>query len=193
MLADLPRFASIGAAFACLMFPSAAVVAGDSAALCHFRALTDDPDPAGTNIRSGPGVGHDVIAVLPQAIPGPSGEYRPEFRATDFADGWFEIADARAGQYDGGEETVLFSGPGWISAALVTVWIEGAVLHESPSISSPVLFDLAGGNSLPEEAVVTKFLGCSGSFVHVVVERSDGATGQGWTEDICANQVTTCS
>lgn len=193
MLVDLPRLACIGATFACLLLPSSSVVAGDIDAFCYFRALTNDPDPAGTNIRSGPGAGHDVLAVLPHSIPGPSGEYRPEFRVMGFNDGWFKITDIRAGQYDGGEETVLFSGQGWISAALVTVWIEGAVLHEYPAISSTIDFDLAGAGSLPEEAIITKFLGCSGPFVHVVVERPDGATGQGWTEDICANQVTTCS
>lgn len=178
------------AAMALLIHPNSPI-AGES--LCSFQAMGNDPDPSGTNVRSGPGTQYDVIARLPQFDEVDGEAFRPEFEVRGFDKGWFEIADVTLGQYGPDEARKVFQGPGWISAKLASVWVEGLALHVAPDMSSAESFSLSGDGFSPEEGVVTAFHGCRGGFVDISVQRPDGVTGRGWTDDICANQVTTCS
>lgn len=164
-----------------------------AAETCSFRAMGNDPDPAGTNVRLGPGTTFNVVATLPQFDGGEAEAFRPEFDVLAIENGWFKIANVTVGAYGPTEEQVIFEGPGWISSKLATTWVEATALHTQPDVTSPQSFTLKGKGFTPEESSITAFHGCRGDFVHVSVERPDNVTGRGWTNDICANQVTTCS
>lgn len=165
-----------------------------AAEMCSIRAMGNDPDPAGTNVRSGPGTQYDVIGTLPQfdGTQDISEAFRPEFDVLEIRDGWFKIANAAVGLYGDDKEQIIFEGPGWISAKLATVWVEAMALHAAPETTSPTTIELWSEDFSSEESAITELHGCKGYFVDISVERPDGVTGRGWTDDICANQVTTC-
>src|SRR4051812_13346244 len=87
--------------------------------ICDFHAYSDDSDPAGTNVRSGPGTSYAVIGVLLPETVEESYSFGPEFAVTAFDHGWFQIGDANYGDYGGEGEKRVFDGPGWVSAKLV--------------------------------------------------------------------------
>lgn len=104
--------------------------------ICTFQAYSDDSDPAGTNVRSGPGTDHDVIGVF-KAVQDTSGYvWSPEFAVTAFEDGWFKIGDARMRDYGDFPPLQVFAGPGWVSAKLVEFEIEDWNMREAPSLDA---------------------------------------------------------
>jgi hypothetical protein len=160
---------------------------------CDVQAFTDDPDPSGTNVRSKPSIEGEVLATLPQSYLANGDAFSPELTLTDFQDGWFKVQQVRTGDYDGDGSKLLFDGPGWISAKLISLELEGQTLHQRPDMGSPTTFSLMDDSEEQASIQITEFHGCSGAFVEVSVQRADGLIGRGWTDDTCANQATTCS
>jgi hypothetical protein len=166
--------------------------------ICDFRGYSDDSDPAGTNVRSGPGTDHGIIGVLLPETVEESYSFTPEFQVTAFENGWFQIGDANYGDYGGDGEKKAFKGPGWVSAKLVEYDIEDPLLRDGPSLDAATVLDM---NSLYDEANawnlsdvrVQTVHACEGGFLDVTVTNAAGQTKRGWVTHLCGNQATTCS
>jgi hypothetical protein len=180
------------AALALCLFASAAQAA-EASNVCDFHAFTVDPDPAGINVRGGPGSGAKVLAVLPQSIDANGENFAPEFVVTGFEAGWFQIEHATTSQYGDEPERVLFEGPGWISSKLVSFVIQDPALRAVPSSQAKVVLDMSGADWGPDSVIIDAVHACEGGFVEVTVTTPDGQTATGWANDLCGNQVTTCS
>jgi hypothetical protein len=122
--------------------------------------------------------------------------FTPEFAVTAFKNGWFQIGDAKYGDYGDGEKPVL-KGPGWISAKLVEFAIEDPLLRDGPSLDAATvldmhsLYDEANAWNLDEVRVQTVHA-CDGGFLDVTVTNLAGQTKRGWVTDLCGSQATTC-
>lgn len=166
--------------------------------ICDFHAYSDDSDPAGTNVRSGPGISYGIIGVLLPETVEDTYSFTPEFPVTAFDNGWFQIGDANYGDYGGDSEKHVFEGPGWVSAKLVDFAMEDSLLRDGPSLDAATLFDMhsvydpANAWNLDEVRVQTVHA-CEGGFLDVTVTNPAGETRRGWVTDLCGNQATTCS
>lgn len=181
-----PRF-SVAAMFVALLVPAS--YAGEADNRCDFYAYTMDPDIAGTNVRSGPGVENEVVAVLPQAY-GQAG-FAPEFHVVAFEDGWVKIEGAVVGGYDE-EEKRLFDGPGWLSARLISFDVEDHYLRSAPMPDAEAVEDLRSESWVANGVFIEEIHGCEGNYVDVTVSDRAGHSARGWAGDLCANQATTC-
>ncbi|WP_156342878.1 SH3 domain-containing protein [Devosia sp. A16] len=181
----------------CAVLMTVAGSAHAASNVCTFRAYSDDTDPQGTNVRSGPGKGFPIAGVL-KSNAGDDGTFSPEFDVRRFKDGWVEIGDATIGQYGDGPEQVLFEGPGWVSARLIRFEIEDPVLREAPGMAAKTVQHLGyvEGAANPwalDQVKVETIHGCEGPFIDVTLVNARGETARGWATDICENQATTCS
>jgi SH3-like domain-containing protein len=149
---------------------SASASAADAVTACDVKVFPIDPDPKGSNIRSGPGSDNKVLGLIP------SGD--SELFVTGSTGKWLRISHA---EDVGG--TSLFDGEGWVFAALTGVTARSAIkLHASPDPTSPVL----GSMGADEQGTVQA---CKGSWVQVQAKKA-----KGWMapNTHCGNPVTTC-
>lgn len=174
-----------------LVLPAAAV---EPDQICDFHAFTADPDPAGTNVRAGPGTSFPVLSVLPQAYGSLEfdGEFAPEFHVIGFSDGWYQIEDVSVGLYGDAEQTTIFEGPGWISSRLASFYVEDLALAAAPAADATLSVDISSDNWQMNGPALQAVHGCQGGFVDVTVANAAGDIARGWTNNICASQVTTC-
>lgn len=158
---------------------------------CQIQAYSSDPDPAGANVRSGPGTQFPVIGVLEPEGDGPYA-FTPEFTISGFDNGWFKIGDAVTGDYGLSPVRTVFTGPGWLSAKLAGFEIEDPHLYEKPSTDAGLIVDLHDAWSL-DNVHITAIHGCIGRYIHVTLTNASGSSATGWATDLCGNQATTCS
>ena len=185
-------------ALAALLLVATALPAVAASNICDFRGYSDDKDPAGTNVRSGPGTDHEIIGVLKAVDDGSGYGWSPEFPVRAFKDGWFQIGDARIEDYGDVPPDKVFTGPGWVSSKLVLFDIEDPLLRDGPSLDAATVLDM---NSLYDPANAWNLAdirlqtvhACEGPFLEVTVINPTGQTKRGWITDLCANQATTCS
>lgn len=162
--------------------------------ICSFQAYSDDSDPAGANVRSGPGTDHDIIGVLKAVHDTEGYDWSPEFAVTAFKDGWFKIGDIRMRDYGDFPPVDVFKGPGWISAKLAEFEVEDWNMREAPSLDAKVTLEMASDTPwYLGTARITTIHGCDGGFLDVTITNPAGQTKRGWVTDLCANQATTCS
>lgn len=148
---------------------------------CDVRAYVTDRDPAGLNVRSGPGQTHKAIANLPNHdvegigvhVTGASGE-------------WVRID--RAVEEGGDQERTFFHGEGWIYAPLLAVGgmaiVKGGTnLYQDKTKKSRVIIRVPGG----DDSVIVR--GCNGQWMYVEYKKK-----RGWAapDTLCANSLTTC-
>ena len=151
--------------------PSRRPITRSSRATCECYVISDDP--AGVNVRSGPGAQYPVIGTLPT---GPGVVVSP--RITGSVGEWLRIEDIWVGEWP--EESIHprfpDSGPlkltGWVSGPVLgvqTQWPEeydsstrSAVvpLHEEPATGSAVLIRV-------KSWLVVPVVGCRGEWVKV--------------------------
>lgn len=162
--------------------------------ICDFYAFTVDTDPAGTNVRAGPGINFPVLSVLPQAYGSLEfdGEFAPEFHVIGFSDGWYEIEAASVGLYGDAEQTTIFEGPGWISSRLASFYVEDLTLAAAPEAGAIRNVDISSDKWQVDGPTLEAVHGCQGDFVEVTVANASGDLARGWTNNICSSQVTTC-
>ncbi|SOC13976.1 hypothetical protein SAMN05877809_10748 [Rhodobacter sp. JA431] len=185
----------VGAALALSLWASAA--AAGPLHVCSLNAWTTDPDPAGLNVRTGPGTQYPIIAVLPPVQRyGRQMTLGTEVSITGAKDGWMRIEAAWFDDYGmGGDDHApvqqLFSGEGWVSGRLVSLLLNRDRLFAEPSRAAPVvaLFDEIGMG--PDAVEVTRLRDCLGDFVKIEGNYA-GQKVAGWADWTCANQVTTC-
>jgi hypothetical protein len=162
--------------------------------ICTFQAYSDDSDPAGTNLRSGPSTDHDVIGVFKAVRDSEGYVWSPEFAVTAFKAGWFKIGDAKMRDYGDFPPVQVFAGPGWVSAKLVEFEIEDRNMREAPSLDAKVTLEMVSDTPWYLDNIsVTTIHGCDAGFLDVTITNAAGQTKRGWVTDLCANQATTCS
>lgn len=145
---------------------------------CTASAFVADDDPAGLNVRSGPGSDFPVIDTLPTDGP-------VEVTIAAAANGWMQLSVAWSMQQQELEEA------GWVYAPLLGVTTRSEDTS-SPDVPVPLMAnpDAAAtvAAELPEFEEVT-LLSCSGEWLQV-----QGAGAEGWLAagNQCSSPVTTC-
>ena len=110
---------------------SASAHAADAVAACDIRVFPIDPDPKGTNVRSGPAADSRVAGVI--------ASQDSELDVTGSQGKWLRISRA-----EGVDGTSFFAGEGWVFAALTGVTARSSTkLHASPDPASPVVGSMA--------------------------------------------------
>lgn len=149
---------------------SASACAADAIIACDIRVFPIDPDPKGTNVRSGPTADSRVAGVI--------ASQDSELDVTGSSGKWLRISHA-----EGVDGTSFFSGEGWVFAGLMGVNSRSATkLHASPDPASPVV----GSMAADEQGVVQA---CKGNWVQVQSKKIKGWMAPGTH---CGNPVTTC-
>lgn len=174
----------------------AAPGAGEGVRLCHVSAYLQDRDPAGTNLRAGPGTTAAIVKRIPNQRKEGGERIAPEFEIIGAKDGWLLVRNIRWAGYDL-KEALIHPGPVWISASLAMASIEGHDIREKPEPRSPLVMKLTSKNEDGEEvpggeAMPKRVHGCSGSMLDVTLELPTKKSVRGWANGACANQVTTC-
>jgi hypothetical protein len=152
---------------------------------CQLSGWSNDTDPAGLNIRSGPSGTASVIARLKQRPENANGD-SPEFHILGFKDGWFLIEGANYGSYgDPPPKVPPYGGAGWVHGSKLGGELTGAgdTLRTAPDPSAPILARADVGESIAVKALIA----CQGSWVKI-----SSSLGAGWAPGLCSNQVTTC-
>lgn len=148
---------------------------------CDVRAYVADRDPAGLNVRSGPGKTHKAIANLRnQEVEGIG------VHITATSGEWVRID--RAVEEGGEPERTLFHGEGWVYAPLLAVGgmainRGGTNLYQNKTKKSRVIIRVPGG----DDNVIVR--GCNGQWMYVEYKKK-----RGWAapDTLCANSLTTC-
>ena len=171
--------------------PAAPQPAGQSGQ-CHFSSIVKDSDPAGTNIRSGPGLGFPILGKLPHQRFGKFGVEgdKVDFWVVELRDGWARIKDAWLYSADKHPDQRLASG--WIASNFLLFDIQSDYVFERPDAKSLIVattwFDKDGGHS-PQGR---RPLECQGDWVHLMVTGHDKVERPAWARGLCGNAFTSC-
>lgn len=172
---------------------AAATVETAGVAACALPGWSNDPDPAGLNIRAAPRADAEIIGRVPPPQAQDGARYAAEFRITGSRDGWFLIAGVSFADYGSGKAgRVLFKGPGWVFADKVRFLINRAAVRSAPADNAPTVAKLQTPDSGPDSATIDHVFGCSGAFAEVAAHMEGRRPTRGWVTGICSNQVTTC-
>jgi hypothetical protein len=179
-----------------VLFASAqAYAAGATVTDCDVTAWSTDKDPAGLNIRAGPGTGHTVIGKVPPPYKVEGETFAAEVAITGSQDGWLRITRAIVNNYITDDPAEFpFEGEGWVSGALLGLWVEAVGLRSEPSHAAALSADFSekrDGDYGPDYFTVERLHACRGYWVEVEGTYL-GKRYRGWTDDTCASQVTTC-
>jgi hypothetical protein len=183
-----------------LMLPpgaQAAPLAGISTCT-RVQGFSADTDPKGTNLRAGPDANAPIVGHLPPRLYEKQADLylSAEFDVIGSKTGWLQIANASDGHV-GQDSTYTFKGSAWISGTLVGFTVGSTKLHAAPSLTSPAVATLLGGNFGPDSYDVKRVHACSGSFVDITVQlppamKKDAKPVCGWAAVVCSNRLTTC-
>jgi hypothetical protein len=182
---------------------------------CAFDAMTNDPDPAGLNMREAPRAKAPVLGRLPpvESNDAAMGKILPEFHVIGTRDGWFLIEGAH---YDPGydlpkNKPKLYAGRGWVAGNFIGSGLRTPTLKQAPNADAADVVALSGeadGGAFDASSIsVHAILGCSGAWFRVEVPlKADGHPLQpklttdapkdfvrGWTTGFCTLQLTTCN
>jgi hypothetical protein len=192
----ITRSVVLTAGVACLFSPAAvaATVETTGVTACALSGWSNDPDPAGLNVRAAPRADAEIIGLVPKPRAGV--EEAAEFRIIGSRNGWFLVTGVKfVGYYaaDGKDRPVL-AGPGWVFADKVRFLINRAEVRGAPAGGAPVLAKLRtpDGTAGPDSAMIDHVFGCSGVFADAAVHMEGQRPTRGWVTGICSNQVTTC-
>jgi len=220
----MPRMAAV-AAVVLVVVSAAAPVRAQTAAVaaapagetaCAFGAFVSETDPAGLNVRAGPGTGHPVLGTLPpmrRSSEIESLQVRVEVEVVAGRGGWFKIRCARDNDaLFAGPQRPMFKGEGWVSGRKLTVKSQAGVGRARPEASAPAVLVGHDGIVFDSDAFVAsgQLAGCSGRWALVEYGPLDfqgdteleiepaaktgveGGRFRAWVDRICAIQETSC-
>jgi hypothetical protein len=173
---------------------------------CSFGALSNDPDPAGLNVRESPDRNARILGRLsPPTNIGGNTIVLAEVRVIGFQKDWFLI---ETGPYNPNDLPPHlpkpYSGRGWVAGNLLTTELLRNMLKQAPSQTSADVVNLdVDGVSDPQTVKMRRILACSGDWVQVEVAlakgmkplvKTDAPAGavRGWANGTCTAQLTTC-
>ncbi|MEM6837979.1 MAG: SH3 domain-containing protein [Cyanobacteria bacterium P01_C01_bin.120] len=155
--------------------PTAAATPAQS---CAVSAYVVDTDPAGLNVRSGPGSDFAVQGTLPTDVP-------VEVSIVGATDGWFLVNEAYSLERQELEQ------PGWVYGPLLGVSTTSLNINDPEAPTT--LYAAPDGSAavaatIPKYSDVTLF-DCAGDWLQV-----DHAAATGWLAigEQCSNPVSTC-
>jgi hypothetical protein len=172
---------------------------------CQFRALSNDPDPAGLNVHDAPERAARVLGRLPPVdIGGES--VLVEIQVIGYRKGWFLI---EATPYHDADQPKSYSDRGWVAGSLLTAGLLRNRLKQAPSEQSADVIDLRvldkEGTPLtdPQHVKMRRIIACSGDWVQVEVALVKGmkpllesgapkGAVRGWANGTCAEQFAVC-
>ena len=159
-----------------------------AAVACRAWVYVADRDPAGLNVRAGPGGGSEVIGRIPRQHAGTM------LRIVESRGGWLRY-DTVVVIVEGDKPAAAAPRGGWVFGALLGTTARPVggrpdgevVLRQAADTTSAVRGRLRGEETL---AVVR---GCSGAWLEVAIRRGEERL-TGWLapQDQCGNPVTTC-
>jgi SH3-like domain-containing protein len=163
-----------------ISLPAVAAETTGAVVPCDCDAYVVDTDPAGLNVRSGPGTTNSVITTLPTDRP-------VEVTITGSAGAWMRISDAYIYVVDAPTGDITMTFEGWVYGPLLAVTARPSgpmtvPLYREASTASGVLL------GLPMDSEVT-LTGCKGTWMKVRYGQVEGWLGP---ESHCGNPVTTC-
>jgi len=194
---DIRLFCLGIAAAACLLAAPARAANVDTAGVtaCSLSGWSNDPDPAGLNIRLAPRADAEIIGKVPPARAQAGDSYAAEFEIIGSRNGWFLVRGVKFADYGSGKgDKAVIAGPGWVFADKVRFMINRAEVRSAPAAEAPVLARLrsADGSAGPDSAFIDHVYSCSGAFAEAAVRMEGKPAVRGWVTGICSNQVTTC-
>ena len=173
---------------------------------CNFGALSNDPDPAGLNVREAPDRNARILGQLsPPVNIGGNTIVLAEVRVIGFQKDWFLIETGPDNPNDlPSRMPKPYSGRGWVAGNLLTTELLRNMLKQAPSEAAADVVDLdVDGVSDPQTVKMRRILACSGDWVQVEVAlaqgmkplvKTDAPAGavRGWANGTCTAQLTTC-
>lgn len=197
---------------------AAAAVAAPSAGetACRFGAFVTETDPAGLNVRAGPGTQHRVLGTLPpvrRSADDPPIRAMVEVEVVAGRGGWFKIQDAQDNEaLIEGPQRPMFKGSGWVSGRKLTVKSQSSVGRQRPAADAAAVLTGRDGIAFDSDAFVgsAQLAGCSGRWALVEYGPLERDVGSGlevapaaraglaggrfraWVDRICALQETSC-
>ena len=194
----MPAVHRLALAVALLAPPALAAEIAPPAERCDFRAWSKDPDPAGLNVRAAPRRDAPVVGRLPAPRDDGGERIAVEFRVVGGDGPWLLIENAAYGDYGNGAKKV-FSGRGWIAAALVDVAVQDEKVRLGPSSDAGIADEprpLVDGTY--DFLSLRRILACRDRWVEIegefrLAKEKPGRAVRGWVTDLCGNQVTTCN
>jgi hypothetical protein len=189
--------ALLGIALARLSAVRAGATTVDTAGVtaCSLSGWSNDPDPAGLNIRSAPRGDAEIIGKVPPARPQAGDSYAAEFEIVGSRNGWLLVRAVKFADYGSGKgDHAVFAGPGWVFADKVRFIINRAEVRDMPDEKAKVVAKLRGADDSagPDSAFIDHLYGCAGAFAEAAVHMDGKPPVRGWVTGICSNQVTTC-
>lgn len=156
---------------------------------CNLAAWIMKGAPADLAVRAGPGPDYPAVATVPGPYSDGEETYYPEVKITGSRDGWFRIAEIIVDLYGGlpTDPITTFSGEGWLPGNVLRLWVESGLLMSRPSSDAPIAFTL----DKTDDFRIDILHACEGFWIEVEGSYHDKRPS-GWTDDICASQVTTC-
>ena len=169
---------------------------------CRFRALSNDPDPAGLNVRDAADPNARVLGrLLPRHVGGET--VQAEVQVIGYRKGWF-LVEAPPPPYRDADQPKSYSGRGWVAASLLTAGLLRNRLKQAPSEQSADVLDLRlldkeGIPLASPDLVKMRLIACSGDWVQVDVALMKGmkpllesgapkGAVRGWANGTCAEQ-----
>lgn len=192
----------------------AAPPAGETA--CAFGAFVAETDPAGLNVRAGPGTAHAVLGTLPpirRSHDDPPIQAMVEVRVTAGREGWFKIEGAQDNDaLIEGPQRPMFKGAGWVSGRKLTVKSQAQAGRQRPDAKAPAVLLGRDGLAFDSDAFLAsgRLAGCSGRWalveygplepdagaaVEIKPAAKAGLAGgrfRAWVDRLCAIQETSC-
>lgn len=144
---------------------------------CAFGAFVTETDPAGLNVRQGPGTAEKVLGRLPPVFASEelSGyKVKVEVEVAGSRDGWFRITRARGNTaLTGKPARILYKGTCWVNGRKLTLKSQAGRGHERPDVGSPVVLRMADGHTLDGDDFVAagQLVACSGRWALVEFTR----------------------
>ena len=172
---------------------------------CNFKALSNDHDPAGPNVRDAPDGNARIIGhVQPPSYIDHAKELA-EVQVIGYKKGWFLV---ELGPYDPTDlpphGPTPYTGRGWVAGNMLTTELLRDMLKQEPSEKAADVVNLNIDNvSDPQTVKMRRILACSGDWVHVEIAlakgmkpliKTDAPEGavRGWANGTCTSQHTTC-
>jgi len=178
---------------------------------CNFGALSNDPDPAGLNVREAPDRNAHIIGhVQTPTYLGRGTKVLAGVQVIGYKKGWFLV---ELGPYDPADlpphGPKPYTGRGWVAGNMLTTELLRDMLKQEPSEKAADVINLqvdddSGGNvSNPQIVKMRRILACSGDWVHVEIALVKGmkpllktdaspSAVRGWSNGTCTSQLTTC-
>lgn len=208
--------ATSGASAQSTSLPDTVAPADVAQTACAFTAFVNETDPAGLNVRAGPGTAHKVLGTLPPTWVGsddPPLHARVEVEVSASVDGWFRIHAARDNELlTEAAQRPMFKGQGWVSGRKLTVKSQAQSGRQRPDIKSAAVAIGRDGSSFDSDAFLdhASLIGCRRPWVLVEygplpqavraeLEIKPAATTgfkpgrfRAWVDHICGLQETSC-